>query len=133
MRQFGAWGTDGLIIMVVSVSIFLQNVILTNMYSAVTYISNADFGAKGGGKNIGIILSQTALNRSRHVNQFDQAFDYEKYSIPEISNEPKTCSCLVHGPKKILYDKVFESDIRYSELRKIRRQELQDFYRFAVF
>ena len=48
------------------------------MYSAVTYISNVDFGSENSELSFETlkIVTQADLNRTRHVNRFEKALDY---------------------------------------------------------
>ena len=100
------------------------------MYSAVTYISNVDFGPENSELSFEQIkiLTQTDLNRTRHVNRFEKALDYEEDFNFEDSSEPESCDCMVKNPKNFQYDKLY-GDEKYLEIRKIRLEELNDFYR----
>ena len=100
------------------------------MYSAVTYISNGDFSSVKSELNFEEIkiLTQKDLNRTRHVNRFEKALDYEKDFNFEDLSEPESCDCNVKNPKNFQYDEMY-GDEKYLEIRKIRLEELKDFYR----
>ena len=100
------------------------------MYSAVTYISNVDFGSENSELKFDElkVLTQADLNRTRHVNRFEKALDYEEDFNFEDLSEQESCDCIVKNPKNFQYDKMY-GDEKYLETRKIRLEELNDFYR----
>ena len=67
------------------------------MYSAVTYISNVDFGSENSELSFETlkIVTQADLNRTRHVNRFEKALDYEENFNFEDLSEPESCDCIV--------------------------------------
>ena len=100
------------------------------MYSAVTYISNVDFLSENSELSFEQIkiVTQADLNRTRHVNRFEKALDYEEdFSFEDLS-EPESCDCIMKNPKNFQYDKMY-GDEKYLGIRKIRLEELNDFYR----